>query len=251
MACTARDAFIRKIFAKTTQLQSSGLHKEDRDIIKGNRLNIVWLEHIGESVPSQTRWRQARARDNFREIREVSSHLFLAVVLTISPSVCFSSVFRPVISYLVGLEDYEEFRFSLGLKEKELFESVAAEQGYAGSALYLRFMREIFPEEERRRKYTAQAIINGLTKLFFAEIQFAYGLVPRDDIKNFFNAIEQGTYNSIQWGQEISQGGSKTGCLTILIPTNQDQDGSCTIRVERKTLIQAIKRFKLEKLKLE
>jgi hypothetical protein len=52
-------------------------------------------------------------------------------------------------------------------------------------------------------------------------------------------------------GQEQAEGGKTTGCLTILIPTSQDQDGSCTIKVERKTLMQAINKFKLTKLKLE
>ncbi|QQK44710.1 hypothetical protein Pdw03_8611 [Penicillium digitatum] len=217
MASTAYDAFIHKIFAKVTQLQSRGLYTEDRNTIKGNRLNLIWLEPTGDSVPKQTRWRQNRARDKYREIQEASSHLFLAVFLTIPPSICFSS----------------EFQFSLSLKEKELFESAAAEQGYAGSTLYLRFMQVMFPEVERR------------------QIQYAYGLVARDDLGSLFHAIEQGTYNSKQWDQEKAQGGSKTGCLTILIPTNQDQDGSCTIRVERKTLIQSIKKFKLTKLKLE
>ncbi|EKV18746.1 hypothetical protein PDIG_07390 [Penicillium digitatum PHI26] len=156
MASTAYDAFIHKIFAKVTQLQSRGLYTEDRNTIKGNRLNLIWLEPTGDSVPKQTRWRQNRARDKYREIQEASSHLFLAVFLTIPPSICFSSEFQSVINYLVGLDNYEDFRFSLSLKEKELFESAAAEQGYAGSTLYLRFMQVMFPEVERRRKYHAK-----------------------------------------------------------------------------------------------
>lgn len=152
MASTAHDAIIQKIFAKTAQLKSRGLTEEDQDIIKGNRLKFIWLEATGESVPDSTKWRHFRARKHYREVQNVSSHLFLAVVLTISPNVCYTSEFKRVVSYLVGLVDYEECKFSLGFQVKELLESSAAEQGYAGSLLYLEFMRETFPEPECRRK---------------------------------------------------------------------------------------------------
>ncbi|KAJ5215502.1 uncharacterized protein N7498_001909 [Penicillium cinerascens] len=149
---TERDTFIHKIFAKITQLQSIGLIKDDKDIIERNRLSLIWLEATSDSTPSSTKWRHSRSREKYREIEDVSSHLFLALVLTIPPSVCYTPNFQPVINYLVGLGDYKGFQFFLGLKEKEFFESVAVEQGYAGSPLYLDFMRTIFPGPESRRK---------------------------------------------------------------------------------------------------
>jgi hypothetical protein len=46
------------------------------------------------------------------------------------------------------------------------------------------------------------------------------------------------------------QGGITSGCVTIFVPTSEDEDGSCNIRMDRNLLMQAIHKFKLTNLKL-
>jgi hypothetical protein len=67
----------------------------------------------------------------------------------------------------------------------------------------------------------------------------------------FFKEMLQGVITSEMWATEEAQGGNTTGCMTIFIPSNQNQDGSCNIMVNRTMLIQSIHKFKMAKLKLD
>lgn len=261
MASVQDNAHFKKVENKVTQLQSVGLTTEDWEII-GDRLKQVWLDPVQDSdqpTPPQTRWRKGRSQKNYRQIQENSNHLFLAVVLAVPPTVCSSSQFQPVLNYWIGLRDYKNFNFTLDVGVKERFELIAKGKGYAERPLYLEFMRKIFPEPESRPEsrpgrspnIQSTSIFKIIANLSLTEIQYAYGLLPGNTLGSFLDTIEQGIYRSNQWAQEASQGGSRTGCLTIFIPTSQDQDGSCTIRVDRMTLMQAINKFKMTKLNFE
>ena len=46
------------------------------------------------------------------------------------------------------------------------------------------------------------------------------------------------------------QGGETTGFVTIFIPTDEDKDGSCNIRVDRNALMQTIHNFSMTQLNL-
>ena len=87
--------------------------------------------------------------------------------------------------------------------------------------------------------------------LYTTDIKFAYSLIRPDDIPSFLDTMLQGIYTSKQWTRERMQGGKTSGCVTIIVPTADDEDGSCNIRVDRNVLMEAIHKFRLSDLKLE
>lgn len=82
-------------------------------------------------------------------------------------------------------------------------------------------------------------------------IQFAYSLPRRDIVQSFIETMLEGMYSCNLWKDEEIQGGDTTGCVTILIPTGENEDGTCNIRIDRKILMDAIHKFGLTKLKLD
>jgi len=62
--------------------------------------------------------------------------------------------------------------------------------------------------------------------------------------------MEEGLYKSRLYTGEDTQKAKTSSCLSILIPT-ADQDGGCTLVVDRKVLINAIFKFGLSELKIE
>ncbi|KAL2816401.1 hypothetical protein BDW59DRAFT_175782 [Aspergillus cavernicola] len=227
--------YIIKIKSKVASLKTHGLNLEDQKALKEDRrLFFVWDEETrATSESSVTKWRKSRARTAYRKIQAANEHLFLAVVLSITPTQCCKTDFDKVLESLICLKNYEEFYFILSPETQRFFESIAAEQGFAGNHRYLGFMKHVFPQREPR------------------QIQFAYSLVGRDAIPSFLEKMEEGIYSSQEWAKEETQGGNTTGCLTIIIPTNEHEDGSCNIRVNRTLLMQAIHDFRMTRLKLE
>ena len=47
------------------------------------------------------------------------------------------------------------------------------------------------------------------------------------------------------------QGGRTSGCVMIIVPTSEEEDGSCNLRVDRDVLMEAIHKFGLSDLRLE
>ncbi|KAJ5366149.1 hypothetical protein N7541_000090 [Penicillium brevicompactum] len=226
----------KQIERKIAQLQSQGLTEgltfEDQEVLK-HRLVFIWREP--ETIPeaTATKSRQSRARHFYRMVQDSSIYLFLAVVLVVPPTILTSRVFQPVLGQLIGIESDDEFRFQLNAKAQKFFESTAAEQGFATEIPYISFMGSMFSAPETR------------------DIKLAYSLVSRDHVEMFFKEILQGVVTSQMWATEEAQGGNTTGCMTIFIPSNQSQDGSCNIMVDRTMLIQSIHKFKMTKLKLD
>lgn len=245
---------INKINVKVTHLKQSGLSWEDQETLKKQRrLCFIWEEPEEpreQSRTSVTKWRRSRARHAYREIQDASNHLFLAAVLVVTPTECGKTSFQRVLDRLVGLESYDQYHFHVSSVAQKFLESTAAEQGFAQNRYYLDFMQSLFPRPEIRRKqarpFCKPSLNHGIT-----EIQFAYSLIRRDNIPSFLGAMEQAVYSSRQWASEELQGGETSGCVTIFIPTREDEDGSCNIRVDRNLLMGAIHRFKMTKLKLE
>jgi hypothetical protein len=58
----------------------------------------------------------------------------------------------------------------------------------------------------------------------------------------------EGMYKCNQWQNEAIAGGYTTGCATIFVPTREDEDGTCNLRIDRKVLMDAIYKFGLTKL---
>ncbi|OJD12119.1 hypothetical protein AJ78_07240 [Emergomyces pasteurianus Ep9510] len=217
-----------KINEKVKQLNVDGLTRADQAVLK-NRLSFIFLGP-NECPRSNevTTWRQSRARRTYRAIQDADNHLFLAIILTIPPTECAKTRFDKTVDYLVNLEDYSLFRFSLRTTTKRLFDSTSAEQGFAGNPNYQGFIQALFPQK----------------------IQFAYSLIRPNDLSSFLETVLEGIYTSQQWKIEREQGGKTSGCITIFVPTGEE-DGSCNIVVDQTVLMEAIHKFQLSDLKLE
>jgi hypothetical protein len=142
---------IDKINDKVMLLKTSGLITGDRDVLKNRRLRFVWEESNENDTRPVTPWRHSRARSAYRRIQDVSNHLFLAVVLAITPTECGKTSFDEVLEYLGGLKDYKPYHFNLNSPAKIFFKEIAAEQEFAGKHRYVNFMQSLFPEELSRK----------------------------------------------------------------------------------------------------
>lgn len=137
---------------KAALLRTRGLTRSDKGLLK-NRLNYVWGEVV-DKPKSATTWRNARARRAYDDIQAANDHIFLAVVLIITPTQIGHKSFENVIEDIVRLESYDSYRLNLSTADRSFFESVAAEYGFAGDRRYVRFMRALFPQtwgDEPRR----------------------------------------------------------------------------------------------------
>lgn len=85
----------------------------------------------------------------------------------------------------------------------------------------------------------------------FREIKYAYSLIRPEDIPSFLDILLPGIHTSKQWTRERLQGGKTSGCVTIIVPTSEEEDGSCNIRINRDLLMEVIHTFGLSNLKLE
>ncbi|GKZ63671.1 hypothetical protein AnigIFM63604_002439, partial [Aspergillus niger] len=136
---------------KASSLKSHGLSIEDRKVLKEDRrLVFSWTEETSnDRETSVTKWRRTRARTAYRTIQDANEHLFLAVILSITPTQCAQKKFDKVLEQLIRL-NYEEFYFTLDPETKSFLETIAAEQGFAGNRRYLAFMKSLFPRIEPR-----------------------------------------------------------------------------------------------------
>jgi hypothetical protein len=138
---------------KVISLKSHGLSIQDRKILKDDRrLLFAWIDDApADHETSVTKWRRTRARKAYGTIQDANEHLFLAVILSITPTQCAKKKFDQVLECLIRL-DYEEFYFTLGSETKSFLESIAVEQGFAANRRYLAFIKSLFPRREPRRK---------------------------------------------------------------------------------------------------
>jgi len=145
----AIDKSLTKINEKVRQLKRDGITRGDQEILKNRRLSFTWGELNEDSniqTTSVTTWRQSRARRAYTAVQDASDHLFLAVVLVISPTECAKTSFEDILNYLIGLETYEPYHLDLSSAAKRFFESTAAEQGFSSNHRYLSFMQSLFPQ---------------------------------------------------------------------------------------------------------
>jgi hypothetical protein len=236
------------IKTKLAQLQTQGLTLDDQDTID-DRFTFLWKESKAISNVSSTKSRQSRARRAYKRIQDASSHLFLAVILVLPPTMIIKREVQAALNKWINLDTYDEFRFKLGVSGKRFLQTTAAERGFAGETLYLAFMQSMFPEQEARREYILH--LPGFIDSFVTDIQFAYTLIDRERIKAFLDQMLEGILQSKQWTDEESQGGNFSNCVTIFIPSGEHQDGSCTLRVNRTLLTQTIHEFNMTELRLE
>jgi len=143
------DKFMAKIIRKSGQLKSSGLTLDDRENLK-ERLRFTWTEAPDDNLATAvTAWRKTTARKAYRAIQDASDHLFLAVILAITPTECSKPSFKKVKELLLSLKSYEVYQTNMDFEEKHHFESTAAEQGFINNRRYLDFMNAIFPQGQQ------------------------------------------------------------------------------------------------------
>ena len=135
---------LAKINEKARLLRTIGMTRGDRALLSHDRLNFIWGEHATSKGASTTTWRKDRARRIYTEVQNANDHLFLSVILSITPTECAQGSFDDVVESLVRLENYEPYHLSLNPRTKTFFESVAAEQGFSRSRGYLSFMQTLF-----------------------------------------------------------------------------------------------------------
>lgn len=133
-----------KINEQTEKLIATGLTQSNWKTLK-NRLGIVWSEENLTQLKKANVWRKAHARHRYRLIQEANAHLFLVVVLAISPTECTEKSSKEIVERLCCLDDYEKYRFHLEPTDEALFESVAEELGVSESKAYKNFMQVMFP----------------------------------------------------------------------------------------------------------
>jgi hypothetical protein len=139
------DRTMTKISRKTGQLKSTGITSDDHENLK-DRLKFVWDESPNDrEATSVTKWRKAKARKAYADIQDASNHLFLAVLLAISPTECAKPSFKRVRDSLVALRSYADYQLDIDPAEKHFFDSTAAEQGFSSNDRYLSFINSLFP----------------------------------------------------------------------------------------------------------
>jgi hypothetical protein len=139
----SRSANVR-ILKKVQQLKEDGLTQGDWKILKG-RLSLVWSRR-NANLPLSTDWRQTCAQTRYIEVQDVNAHLFLALILTISPTECTQKKSVHVVRSLCRLKSYEAYLVNLKPTDKALFESIATEAGFSENHRYKSFMKALFPE---------------------------------------------------------------------------------------------------------
>jgi hypothetical protein len=145
---------------KVISLKNHGLSIEDRKVLKEDRrLLFAWVDEApNDRETPVTKWRKARSRKAYRTIQDASEQLFLAAILSITPTQCARKSFDRVLESLMRL-NHEEFYFTLGPETKSFLEAIAAEQGFAGNRQYLAFMKSLFPRIEPRRKLSYNLLV--------------------------------------------------------------------------------------------
>lgn len=156
------DQLLAKIDEKAKQLKTNGMTRGDQELLKANRLNLVWGEPIEKpdgQAASATDWRKGRARRAYTEVQDANHHLFLAVILAIPPTECAKKSFDSVLEHLIRLGNYEPYQLNLSPAAKLFFESTAAEQGFSGSRCFLSFMQALFPQSLWHSSLTSNIIL--------------------------------------------------------------------------------------------
>lgn len=140
------DGITAKITQTASRLNTTGITPDDREILK-ERLRFAWSEDSStKGATAVTTWRKKTARKSYTDIQDASNHLFLVVILAITPTECSKPVFKKVKETLLSLKSYEIYRMKLDFPEKHFFESTAAEQKFISNHRYLDFMNCLFPQ---------------------------------------------------------------------------------------------------------
>ncbi|OQE79456.1 hypothetical protein PENNAL_c0051G08984 [Penicillium nalgiovense] len=209
-----QNGMIHKIHNRVSLLKTDGLTNRDQKTWKNNRLSFIWGEPWPSSESSVTTWRKSRARRAYEEIQVVSYHLFLAVAIEVPPTECGRTSFEAILDYILQQEDYEQYNFNLGPATRK----------------FLRLESRVLLE--------VVATLVSSSRSSLSEKQGKSNLP---------------TPYSKQWTKEQKEGGETTGCVTIIIPTDEDDDDddcSCNIKVNRNVLMQAVEDFNLSQLNL-
>jgi len=109
-----------------------------------SRLVLAWGKK--EDLPNQstTAWRKRNAQNIYQEIQDENHHLFLAFILAMGPTACSRTGFKDCVQTLLKADRSGRRKLQLDLDAKELFESIALRQGFAGNARCVSFMKSLF-----------------------------------------------------------------------------------------------------------
>ncbi|KIW63478.1 hypothetical protein, variant [Phialophora macrospora] len=157
-----------------------------------------------------------------------------------------------VLDRITGVKDYEPFRLKLDPTTRRFFEEMAVTQGFATDPRYLRFLQALFPQpQEIRRKGRFSLPQDCVLSSARPEIKNVYSLIRPDNVPKFFETLLLGIYTSNQWTRERTQGSQTSSCMMVVLPTDENEDGFCNLRVKRDVLIDAIYNFGLADLRLD
>ena len=149
MAVAESDTLLAQIGETSKRLRTKGLTHADQETLTTpprehgyGRLELIWSEERDSQDPVATKWRRNRARNLYKEIQEADEHLFLACVLTITPTECIKK--RDAIKDLCRLRNYQQYHLKLSQDAEDWFKSTAVEYDFANSQGYLNFMDALF-----------------------------------------------------------------------------------------------------------
>jgi hypothetical protein len=135
-----------KIARKTNQLKRTGMLPSDREHLK-ERLRFAWTDiHNSKETTSVTAWRKKKARKAYTDLQDANNHLFLVVILAVTPTECAIPAFKEVKESLICSKSYENYQLNLDFAEKHFFESMAAEQSFNNNHHYINFINSLFPQ---------------------------------------------------------------------------------------------------------
>ncbi|KAF2006192.1 hypothetical protein P154DRAFT_570262 [Amniculicola lignicola CBS 123094] len=221
------------IATTVARLSDQGLTKQDKKNLT-TRFAFLWLERPGESKKS-SKWRINLVRDTFRNVLDKSAHLFVILLLLLSPTACGQRVFIDgTIMPLLKSESYDSCSFSLGLRDKEFLVETAEDKGFLQESEFIAVMHALFPEGwSHEVEHTDVSSAGNRT------ITYAYSKMPRSNIPLFLHVLAEAIERSNLVAGEIQKGDDETGAATVLIPAG-DVDCSCSIAVSRVVITEAL-----------
>lgn len=142
-----------KIVRKTNQLKRTGMLPNDREHLK-ERLRFAWTDPNSKKTTSVTAWRKKKARKAYTDLQDANNHLFLVVILAVTPTECAIPAFKEVKESLICSKSYENYQLNVDFAEKHFFESMAAEQSFNNNHQYINFINSLFPQGWYKHPFT-------------------------------------------------------------------------------------------------
>lgn len=245
----------------------SNVHKLGRELghkqlhMLSQRLKFIFGPMVSKKSPP-TLWRLRRSRDAYQAIHDIDAHLFLALVLSVSPTECGTTKFEAVIDHLRNLSNYDAFHFSLKKSTFEALEELGNSDDIADRDRFGRLLRvlkagqypsfvgkpELTPRVEQPVETTqAEQPVDtprlGMPILSIrcavltvsTEIEYAFSQVPMERLQHLPALITGAISTSNKYVHERAQQERATTCVTIFLRP-REEDGSIIITAGSRAL---------------